>query len=188
MTISQIDPETALIVVDLQKGLIGYPFVHPIADVLRHTRTLLKVFRARGLTVVLVNVTGAAPGRAEQRRRLDSPLPSGFADLIDDLDRQPDDLVVTKQSWGAFATTDLEARLKAAGVTQVVICGIATGTGVEATARQAYELGFNVTLVSDAMTDTRAETHEYSLNHVFPRLGERGTASEIMTALDTKAA
>ena len=62
-------------------------------------------------------------------------------------------MVVTKRTWGAFASSDLEAQLRANGVTQVVVTGVATGTGVEATARQAYEQGFNVTLALDAMTD-----------------------------------
>ncbi len=97
-----------------------------------------------------VNVDGGAPGRTEQPRL--RSLPPGFSDLIPELDRQPSDITVTKKTWGAFANTDLEAQLEAKGVTQVVITGVATGTGVEATARQAYEQGFNVTLALDAMT------------------------------------
>jgi nicotinamidase-related amidase len=73
--------------------------------------------------------------------------------------------------------------LKAKAVTQVVLVGVATGTGVESTARQAYEHGFNVTLAIDAMTDTRPEAHAYSLSHVFPRLGETGTTQEIIDLL-----
>ncbi len=61
--------------------------------------------------------------------------------------------------------------------------GVATGTGVEATARQAYEHGFNVTLAVDAMTDLRAEAHAYSISNVFPRLGESGTTDEIINLL-----
>ncbi len=90
---------------------------------------------------------------------------------------------MTKYSWGAFATTDLEARLKSVGVTQVVVIGVATGTGVESTARQAYEAGFNVTLAIDAMTDRRAEAHDYSLRNVFPRLGETATTDDIINEL-----
>ena len=95
---------------------------------------------------------------------------------------------MTKRTWGAFASTDLEQRLKAAGVTQVVIAGVATGTGVEATARQAYEHGFNVTLAIDATTDTRPEAHDYSIRSVFPRLGETGTSQEIIALLQTRNA
>jgi nicotinamidase-related amidase len=111
-----------------------------------------------------------------------------LTDFLPELDQQPGDIVVTKRTWGAFAGTDLEDRLKALGVTQVVVTGVATGTGVEATARQAYEAGFNVTLALDAMTDTRPEAHDYSIRNVFPRLGETGTSQEIIDFLPTRSA
>jgi nicotinamidase-related amidase len=69
-----------------------------------------------------------------------------------------------------------------------VIVGIATATGVEATARQAYEQGFNVTLAIDAMTDARAEAHDHSITQVFPRLGETGTTQEIIDLLEKRSA
>jgi nicotinamidase-related amidase len=188
MPLTTLDPNTALIVVDLQKGIINSPFVHPIADVIENNRALLDAFRRHALSVVLINVTGGAPGRTEQPRRQSSTLPEGFADLIPELDRQSSDIMVTKQTWGAFASTDLEAQLKAKGVTQVVITGVATGTRVEATARQAYEAGFHVTLALDAMTDARPEAHEYSLASVFPRLGETGSTQAILDLLATRSA
>lgn len=187
MPVTTLDPNTALIVVDLQKGIVGSPFIHPIADVVERTQALLAAFRELHLPVVLVNVAGGAPGRTEQPRRFPT-FPEGFADLIPELDRRPEDIAVTKRTWGAFAGTDLEAQLRARGVTHVVVAGIATGTGVEATARQAYEAGFNVTLATDAMTDVRPEAHAYSLAHVFPRLGETGTTQEIITLLYARSA
>jgi len=54
---------------------------------------------------------------------------------------------------------------------------------VEATARQAYEQGFRVTLAVGAMTDMRPEAHAYSLAQVLPRLGETGTAQGIIDVL-----
>jgi nicotinamidase-related amidase len=185
--VTTLDPKTALIVVDLQKGIVGSPSIHPIAGVIERTQTLLAAFRRVPLPVALVNVAGGAPGRTEQPRR-SSTFPEGFTDLIPELDRRPNDIVVTKRTWGAFASTDLEAQLRAHGITQVVIIGVATGTGVESTARQAYEAGFNVTLATDAMTDVRPEAHAYSLAHVFPRLGETGTTQEIITLLGTRSA
>ena len=187
MPVTSLDPMTALIVVDLQKGIINSPFIHPVAGVIERTRALLNAFRQHDLPVVLVNVAGVAPGRTEQPRRF-STLPEGFSDLIPELDRQAGDIVVTKRTWGAFTSTDLEAQLKANGVTQVVVTGIATGTGVEATARQAYEQGFNVTLALDAMTDVRPEAHEYSLASVFPRLGETDSTHDILNLLATRSA
>lgn len=186
MSITALDQQTALIVVDLQRGIIGSPLVHPIAEVIDRTRSLIEAFRRNGLPVVLVNVAGGAPGRTEQPRRHQT-FPEGWTDLISELDPKPDDILVTKRTWGAFVSTDLEARLKQKGVTQVVITGVATGTGVESTARQAYELGFNVTLAIDAMTDMRPEAHAYSLKHVFPRLGETGTTQQILDLLTTRS-
>jgi nicotinamidase-related amidase len=187
MAVTKLDPHTALIIVDLQQGIVGLPLIHPIGEIIARARSLADAFRARGLPVVLVNVAGSAPGRTEQAP-LAGSRPDGWTDLIPELNRQPADIVVTKRTWGAFASTDLEAQLKARGVTQVVIAGVATGTGVESTARQAYEQGFNVTLAIDAMTDRRAEAHEYSIRNVFPRLGETGTTQEIIDLLPMRIA
>jgi nicotinamidase-related amidase len=184
--VTTLDAKTALIVVDLQKGIVSRPAVHPMDGVVKHARELSEAFRGHGLPVVLVNVAGGAPGRTEQPRG-HMEFPPGWTDLIPELNRQAGDHVVTKHTPGAFTNTDLEAHLKALGVTQVVIVGIATSNGVEVTARQAYELGFNVTLATDAMTDLRADAHDYSLARVFPRIGETGTTREIIDLLERSA-
>jgi nicotinamidase-related amidase len=114
-------------------------------------------------------------------------LPPGWTDLIPELNQQPQDHAVTKHTPGAFTNTGLEARLRSAGVTQVVIAGVATSNGVEVTARQAYELGFNVTLAIDAMTDPRPDAHVYSTTRVFPRIGETGGARDIIELLQQRA-
>jgi len=187
MPLTILDPQTALIVVDLQNGLRDAPSIHPMADVIGNSCRLIEAFRQQQLPVVLVNVTGAAPGRVEEQRR-PREFSAEFCELMPELRQQPGDILVTKRTWGAFTHTGLEAQLKAKGVTQVVVTGVATGTGVEATARQAYEAGFNVTLATDAMTDVRAEAHEYSLSHVFPRLGETGTTQDVLCLLAKRSA
>jgi nicotinamidase-related amidase len=155
MPVTTIDDKTALIVIDLQKGIVNLPTIHPISGVIERSCALIDAFRQHGLPVVLVNVAGSAPGRTEQPRR-HATFPEGFTDLIPELNKRPRNIVLTKRTWGAFPSTDLESQLKAKDVTQVVLVGVATGTGVESTARQAYEHGFNVTLAIDAMTDTRS--------------------------------
>jgi len=185
--LTTLDPQTALIIVDLQKGIVSFPTIHPIAEVVKHARTLADAFRRHGLPVVLVNVTGGAPGRAEQSRRL-GELPAGWADFVPELNQQPEDYTVTKRTWGAFTNTDLEAHLKELKVTQVVIAGVATSIGVESTARHAYELAFNVTLAVDAMTDMNPDAHTNSITRIFPKLGETGTTEEIIRLLDTTRA
>ncbi|HUI58138.1 MAG TPA: isochorismatase family cysteine hydrolase [Bryobacteraceae bacterium] len=188
MPLTTLDPVTALIVIDLQKGVADRPFLRPVAEVVEQTRTLLRAFRKAGLPVVLVNVAARPPGRTEQGPRSGITFAEGWTDLLPELERQPDDIVVTKRSWGAFATTDLESQLKARGVTQVVVTGLVTSGGVEATARQAYEQGFQVTLALDAMTDIREDAQNYSVQNVFPRLGETGSAQEIVAMLEKRGA
>nr|WP_158811007.1 isochorismatase family protein [Beijerinckia sp. L45] len=186
MPLTTLDPKTALIVIDLQKGIVALAARNGVDDVVKKARALADVFRARQLPVVLVNVADSAPGRTE-RPRLSAPFPDGWTDLLPELGQQPTDITVTKRTWGAFASTDIEQRLRALAVTQVVVVGVATGTGVEATARQAYEAGFNVTLATDAMTDLRPEAHDYSIANVFPRLGETGTTQEIIDLMNRSA-
>lgn len=183
MAISTLDPRSALIVIDLQKGIVGYPTAHPIGDVIRNAGLLIEAFRRHDLPIVLVNVTGGAPGRTDQARHT-AEFPADWADLIPELKQQPIDHVVTKRTWGAFSHTDLEAYLKGQGVTQVVLLGVATSIGVESTARQAHEFGFHVTLAIDAMTDMNPDAHANSVERIFPRLGETGTTRDIVDLLD----
>ncbi len=187
MPLTALDPKTALIVIDLQKGIVSRPgLAHPVEEIVERVRALTAAFRGRRSPVVLVNVAGIAPGRTEQPRTL-RDLPADWTDLIPELNRQPKDHAVTKHTPGAFTRTDLETYLRSLAVTQVVIVGIATSIGVEVTARQAYELGFNVTLATDAMTDMQADAHAWSITRVFPRIGETGTTQEIIDLLGRSA-
>jgi nicotinamidase-related amidase len=183
MSLTTLDANTALIVIDLQKGVVGFPTVHPIGEVLKHASVLAEAFRRGGLPVVLVNADGQAPGRVEQAFNI-RELPAVWTDLVPELNRQPGDHTVTKRTWGAFTNTGLEEHLKKLGVTQVVIAGVATSAGVESTARHAHELGFNVTLAVDAMTDMSADAHVNSVTRIFPRIGETGTTGEIIDLLE----
>lgn len=183
MPVTSLDSKTALLVIDLQKGIIGLTEPGAIEKVIANSRRLGDAFRRHGLPVVLVNVDGGAPGRTEQPRPTHA-FPPDWAELVPELGQQPGDILVTKRTWGAFASTDLERRLKGLGVTQVAVTGVATSIGVESTARQAYEAGFNVTLAIDAMADLRPEAHDASIANIFPRLGETGTTQEIIDLLE----
>jgi nicotinamidase-related amidase len=185
MTITTLDAKTALIVVDLQRGIVASPKAHPIEPVVRNAALLADAFRRRGLPVVLVNVTGGAPGRTDQGNRVAREYPADFAELLPELNQQPGDHLVTKKTWGAFTGTGLGALLEDLAVTQVVLCGVATSIGVESTARSAHEAGLNVTLALDAMTDLTLNAHENSVTTIFPRLGETGTTQEILEMLKT---
>ncbi|MFG2223232.1 isochorismatase family protein [Streptomyces sp. NPDC048644] len=182
MTATTLDAKTALVLIDLQKGITGLPCAHPTDEVVERGARLAAAFRARELPVVLVNVTGGAPGRTEVGRPGGTP-PADWAELVPDLDRQPADILVTKQQWGAFHGTGLDLELRRRGVTQVVFAGIATSIGVESSARAAHEHGYHVTVATDAVTDMDEAAHRNSLEKIFPRLGETGTTEAIIKLL-----
>lgn len=179
MPLTTLDAVAALVVIDLQKGIAGLQTVHPAAEIIERSARLARFFRERGLPVVLVNVTGRAPGRTDAARPALS-FPPDFAEIVPGLGPQPSDILVTKQRVGAFLGTSLDEALRSRGVTQVFLTGIATSGGVEATARSAYDLGYNVVFVTDAITDRDAEAHHYSSEKVFPRLGEMDTTDGVL--------
>jgi nicotinamidase-related amidase len=184
MPFTAVDEKTALIVIDLQAGIVPLPLAHPVEGVVARTVELLGAFRERGLPVVLVNVAGTPGGRTDTGSASTSAFGDGWTELIPELDRRPTDLLVTKYARSAFSGTGLADRLRALGVTQVVVTGIATGSGVESTARTAHEEGFHVSLPVDAMTDRTPATHEHSIAHIFPRIAETGTTEQFLSLLE----
>lgn len=184
MPLTAIDANTALIVIDMQKGIAGYPMLRPLGEVVDQINILADAFRRLHLPVVLVVAAGASPGRTEHSARSGAPLAPDATELLPELSRGPDDHLITKYARGAFSGTALEQYLKDKGVTQVIIVGVATSNGVESTARQAFEAGFNVTLAVDAMTDGNQEAHDHSIARIFPRLGETGTTRDVVKLLD----
>ena len=190
MALTTLDPRTALVVIDLQGGIVGAP-TQPYSgpEVVARTVELADAFRAADLPVVLVRVTFAAdgadavPGRNEQQRPGGGARPEGWDVIVDDLAGHPGDIHVTKRNWGAFHGTDLDVQLRRRGITQIVLTGIATSIGVESTARAAHEHGYHVTLATDAMSDLDAVSHAHSIERIFPRLGETGTTADILELL-----
>jgi nicotinamidase-related amidase len=185
MPLTQIDDNCALIVIDLQKGITGLPTLHPTGEIIGRAALLARAFREQGLPVVLVNVTGAAPGRTDAGP-LKFSFPDDWTEFVPELEQQPGDHIVTKQRWGAFIGTTMDDYLRGRGVTQIVLTGISTSGGVESTARSAYDYGYNVALVVDAMTDLDADTHRHSVEKIFPRLGETDTTGRVLTLLQER--
>lgn len=188
MPVTAIDPDTALIVIDLQQGHAEAQLAHPIEGVVERSVTLAKAFRSRSLPVVLVAVAGSPTGRTDVAPKGPShSFPEGYADLLPELDVQGTDILVVKHARSAFSGTGLAERLRGLGVTQVVITGVTTGSGVESTARDAHEQGFNVTLPLDAMSDTDLARHEHSVTKIFPRIAETGSTQDVLDALPVQS-
>ena len=188
MPVTALDPRSALVVIDLQKGLAGYTTVHPFSGIVAATARLAEAFRRAKLPVILVTVDAAADGggmvqtRTEVSSRVRS-FPPGFGDLVPELAGHATDLPIVKRQPNAFYGTELDLLLRRRQITGIVLAGVSTSSGVEATARAANERAYNLTFATDAITDMDPEAHDFVMRRTFPRLGELGTTGEILALL-----
>jgi nicotinamidase-related amidase len=169
-----LDPKsTALVLIDLQNGILGRTLAPVSAqNLLERGKPLARRFRAAGAPVVLVNVKPPLDGperQDDEPSALPKVLPTGFADLAPGL-AAPGDILITKSTWGAFFRTDLDAELKRRAVRTIVLSGVATHVGVDTTARQAWELGYEIVIARDVTTSLAVEPHEATMRHIFPRI------------------
>lgn len=185
-----LDPtSTALVVIDLQRGIVGMPTVpHAASDVVARAVRLADAFRGRGGLVVLVHVDVGPNGILFPRVISDVERPAmtrgpDWSDIVPELGPKPGDVVVTKHQPGAFFGTDLETQLRRRNIDTIVLCGIATNIGVEATARVAYEHGYNQVFVQDAMAARDADLHTMAVTKFFPTIGRVRTTDEVIAAL-----
>ena len=185
-----LDPKTtALVVIDLQKGVTGGHLVpNDAAAVIANAARLAERCRAAGALVVLVHVDPGPDGSLFPRPTADRPRPPmtpppDFAELVPEMTPQPGDAVVRKHQPNAFYATDLEVHLARRGIRTIVLCGVATNLGVEATARAAFERGFEQVFVADAMSAREADLHTFPVERTFPTMGRVRTTAEVVAAL-----
>lgn len=165
------DPKTtAILLVDpyndfLSEGGKTWPRLKAIAEevnLLEHLRAVVAEARAAGLQIVFVPHHRWEPGDYEHWRHATPYQRAGAQRQIfargswggafhDDFQPREGD-IVAKEHWGSsgFANTDLDLRLRQAGIQSVILIGLIANTCIEATGRFAMELGYDVTLVRDA--------------------------------------
>jgi len=181
--------KTALVVIDLQKGIAARQTLpHDVRTVIANAAKLADAFRKNDMPVFLVHVVATDADRLkpiadQQPWRTGGQLPKDFADLVPEMGPRENDIVITKKQWGAFYGTELDLQLRRRGLDTVVLCGISTNIGVESTARFAYEYGYEQIFASDAMAAGSAEEHNGALNYTFKRIGRVRTTEQILNAL-----
>ena len=182
-----LDPKsTALILIDLQKGIVAAPTQpRPSSEVIHNGVRLAQAARDSGALVVLVHVSFEKDGADMLRTDTDEQPPSlrapGWDELVGEL--QPlADVVVTKRQWGAFYGTNLDLELRRRGRKTIVLGGISTNFGVESTARDAWERSYQLVLVEDAMAARSAEDHAFAVTRIFPRLGRICGTEDVLKA------
>ena len=181
--------KTAIVVIDLQKGITATqtePYSSKV--VIENTSKLLTTLRKNSMPVFLVHVIPSPDLKDMLRPNSEVSYPlSGYnpdwGEFVPELNIQPVDFQIIKHQWGAFYGTELDLQLRRRGMDTIILCGVATNFGVESTARYAYELGYNIIFIEDAMAARSKEEHEYPIKYIFPRLGLIRSTEEVLKAL-----
>jgi nicotinamidase-related amidase len=172
-------PTTALLLMDLQAGILGRFPTDP--GFVPRINTAAASARSAGFAVLWVKVgfRHGYPEVSPRNKSFSAVTASGVftdtdpgADLHSDLEVRDTDVVVVKKRVSAFAGSDLEVVLRAAEVDSLVLAGVATSGVVLSTLRQAADLDFRLTVLADSCLDADDEVHRVLTEKVFPRQAE----------------
>ncbi len=174
---------TALLVMDVQEGIVARV---QDPDYVPRVRRAIDAARNAGIPVVYVAI-GFRSGRPEAsaRNKVFTTLPPDLytADdpkiaIHEGVTPRPDEVVVTKRRVSAFTGSDLDVVLRSGDITHLVLTGVATSGVVLSTLRQAADLDFRLTVLSDACYDPDSEIHRLLIEKVFPSQAEITTVGE----------
>jgi len=179
--------KAALVVIDLQNGIVNRECSpYSCTQVVQNTGKLVNEFTKKGAFVVLVRVS-TVDGKDMLKPVADSKMnfqfQEGWDNFVPELANIKNAHTVTKHQWGAFYGTDLDLQLRRRGIDTIVLCGVSTGIGVDTTAREAFQNGYNQIFAEDAMTAMTEEEHNYVCKYIFPKIGLVRTTEEILALL-----
>ncbi len=184
--------KTALVVIDLQKGIVALQTApHDAKSVIANSAKLCSVFRQYNMPVFLVHVGPSKDKKDSLHPIVDqtiapkTTMSDDWMEIVEELAIDPTDFIITKRQWGAFYGTELDLQLRRRGIDTIVLCGISTNIGVESTARFAYEYGYSQFFVEDACAARTNIEHEHSINYIFPKIGKVRSTEDILKIINS---
>ncbi|WP_285014144.1 isochorismatase family protein [Lactococcus garvieae] len=184
--------KTALVLIDLQKGIVNRPQLEPYSkeEILAKNDRLLEKFKGTAGLIVFVHVKNYGPETltplTDANTSASGPLPEDYSQFVFSLaydEEVKNKIHVKKHNWGAFYGTDLDVQLRRRGIENIILTGVATTIGCDTTAREAYQHGYNVIAVEDAMTDFNGALHTGIVNGIFTRLGRVRSTEQVLKML-----
>jgi nicotinamidase-related amidase len=180
---------TALVLIDLQKGILGRPLVpHAVSQVVENAAAIGRKLTESGGTIALVNVAFTGADRLAQPVDAPWPMPPGglppdFSEFVPEIAALRADVRITKRQWGAFHGTELDLQFRRRGIDTIILGGVATNFGVESTAREAWQHNYAVILAEDACSSMDAESHRFSIEKIMPRIARVRSTAGILEGL-----
>jgi nicotinamidase-related amidase len=165
--------------------------------ILQRTQAVLDATRKRGMLVVYINGVHA-PGYPELGAKT-VPLAAMLiargsmqkgtwgVEVIDELKPMAGEILIDNYSPSGFSSTPLDVVLRARGITNLVISGIATHVAVESTTREAFNLGYTVFTLEDCCTSTTQEIHDWSIRNTLSFFGFVTDAAGYIAAIGSAA-
>lgn len=197
--------ETALLILDMQNDIVhadsplaSAPAFAALFESLRSTRVveqcraLLDAARRAGVAVahVVVDFTVGTQFQFPRRGHFFASIGGQDTQLLkpgtwggaihEQLAPQAGEIVVGKSIFSAFASNDLHAQLRARGVRELVLAGVATDIVVECTSWAASDLGYDVRIAADCCCSHTAQSHEAALARMAAR-------ADIVSSADIRA-
>ncbi|HEC2202678.1 TPA: isochorismatase family protein [Staphylococcus delphini] len=177
--------KTALVLIDLQKGILSMETQPNSTDfVVENAAKMIKQFREHGGFIAFVRVKFHDGYDALSPRLAVQPLPGkpggDFSDFPFAFNITDDDYIINKRGFSAFFGTDLDLQLRRRGIENIILGGISTHMGVDTTARDAYQYGYEQYFVTDMMSAPTVELHTFSIDNSFPIMGEVTTVDSLI--------
>ncbi|HEY4306427.1 MAG TPA: hydrolase [Gemmatimonadaceae bacterium] len=186
-----LDPRsTALILIDLQNGIVSRPLdPHDANTVVANGVKLANALSEKGGLVIPVHVGFSDDDRDRLKSAIDQPMPGGtmpadWSELVPEIAALNATIIIRKRNWSAFHGTELDLQLRRRGIKTIILGGIATNFGVESTAREGWQYGYEIVVAEDASSSSGGEgLHAFAIDKIFPRLSRVRSTAEIVAAL-----
>ncbi len=164
--------------IDIQSGIVNNGEFEPYKgqDIVALNQKLAEFFLKSGAHVTLVNVDPSmfhfyGPNQDETKVNI-TKFPKEFTDVLIDLPEHDKVFSVTKYTPGAFFNTNLNSQLQNREIDTIIITGLITGTGVYATALEAYQHGYKVVVIEDGCSDRDSEMHNFVVKNMLSKIAK----------------
>ena len=98
----------------------------------------------------------------------------------------PNEYVIVKHRWSAFHATELDLVLRSRKIDSVILAGLSSAGCVDATARDAFMLGYGVVVLTDCTSAKSRESHDSSLRRLSHHHGILASSDHVLELLDQK--
>jgi len=188
---------TAILIMDYQNDIVALLPEEQQKPLLQRTAKVLDVARKASLPVIYVGIRfrDGYPEISPRNKVFSSVKQRGLllentsgVDIRAEVAPEPGEIIVTKYRSSAFHATELETVLQVKGVNKLVLFGVRTSGCVLSTVRQAADMDYGITVISDCCADTDDETHRVLTQKIFPQQTTVVTAQEFISFIENESA